>query len=101
MAKKRIASPTRITKKRDCIGHHSRKSKLNGCDFSSILLITASFEACDLTGCNFLGVGMRDVNIKNADLSEYNFLIQGQVNAAIGGRNTRIPERLIMPAAWL
>ncbi|MBS5065596.1 MAG: pentapeptide repeat-containing protein [Hungatella hathewayi] len=100
MVKEQIASPAKITKKKDFMGHHFRKSKLNGCDFSSTLLIAANFEACDLTGCNFLGADMRDANIKNADLSESIFLTQGQINAAIGNQNTRIPEHLIMPAVW-
>ena len=72
-----------------------------GCDFSFTFLIAANLEGCDLTGCNFLGADMRDTNIKNANLSESIFLTQGQINAAIGNLNTRIPKHLNIPSEWL
>lgn len=100
MAKKQIPNSKNITKKKDFMGHNFRKAQLSGCDFSSTLLIAANLDGCDLTGCNFLGADMRDANIKNANLSESIFLTQGQINAAIGNLNTRIPKHLIRPTGW-
>lgn len=99
--KKQVGSSKEYKTKKDFMGHNFKKSKLIGCDFSSSLLIAANFEGCDLTGCNFLGADMRDTNIKNADLSESIFLTQGQINAAIGNLNTRIPKHLNLPSVWL
>lgn len=87
-------------KKKDFMGHNFRKARLNGTDFSSALLIAANLEGCGLSGCNFLGADMRDTNIKNADLRDSVFLTQGQLGAAKGNLNTRIPEHLKMPAEW-
>lgn len=92
--KTQVGNSNNLEKKKDFIGHNFKKSKLVGCDFSSTLLIAANLEGCDLTGCNFLGTDMRDTNIKNANLSKSIFLTQGQVNAAIGNLNTRIPKHL-------
>lgn len=99
--KKQVGSSKQYKTKKDFMGHNFKKSKLIGCDFSSSLLIAANFEGCDLTGCNFLGADMRDTNIKNANLSESIFLTQGQINAAIGNLNTRIPKHLNLPSVWL
>lgn len=90
----------KAAKKKDYIGHRFQKAQLHGHDFSASLLIAASLEGCSLKGSNFLGADLRDTNLKNADLSESIFLTQGQLNAAKGNRNTRIPLHLTMPAAW-
>lgn len=100
MVKQQVGNPKDTAGKKDFMGHNFKKSRLNGCDFSSALLIAANLEECDLTGCNFLGADMRDTNIQNADLSESIFLTQGQINAAKGNLNTRIPGHLIRPSEW-
>ena len=100
MVKQQVGHPKDTAGKKDFMGHNFKKSRLNGCDFSSALLIAANLEECDLTGCNFLGADMRDTNIQNADLSESIFLTQGQINAAKGNLNTRIPGHLIRPSEW-
>lgn len=101
MVKKQVGNSKNFAKKKDFMGHNFKKSKLIGCDFRSTFLIAANLEECDLKGCNFLGADMRDTNIKNADLSESIFLTQGQINAARGNLNTRIPKHLIRPSEWL
>ena len=99
--KKQVGRSQSIKQKQDFMGHNFKKAKLMGCDFSFTFLIAANLEGCDLTGCNFLGADMRDTNIKNANLSESIFLTQGQINAAIGNLNTRIPKHLNIPSEWL
>lgn len=101
MVKKEVGYPQNTNKKRDLVGHNFGKANLIGSDFRSALLIAANLEGCDLTGCNFLGADFRDAMIKEADLSESLFLTQGQLNAAIGNINTRIPEHLIRPSTWI
>jgi len=84
----------------DFMGKNFKNTNLDGKDFSMALLIAANLEGCSLYGTNFLGADLRDTNIKNADLSESIFLAQGQVNAAIGNRNTKLPAVLTYPTTW-
>ncbi|WP_312643840.1 pentapeptide repeat-containing protein [Hydrogenoanaerobacterium sp.] len=84
----------------DYIGKNFKHANFNGKDFSMTLLIAVNLEGCSLHGTNFLGADMRDTNIKNTDLSESVFLTQGQVNAAKGNRNTKLPETLAYPISW-
>lgn len=100
MTKVQAAPLKETAEKKDLMGHHFKRAKLNGTDFSSALLIAANLEDCGLAGCNFLGADMRDANIKNADLRDSIFLTQGQLNGARGNMNTCIPEHLITPPEW-
>ncbi|WP_243122666.1 pentapeptide repeat-containing protein [Kineothrix alysoides] len=101
LVKREVCHTNREIKKKDFIGHNFKKSKLDGYNFSSALLIAANLESCSLTGSNFIGADLRDTNIKNADLRESIFLTQGQINAAKGNKNTRIPKHLIRPLSWM
>ncbi|SHH95733.1 Pentapeptide repeat-containing protein [Clostridium collagenovorans DSM 3089] len=51
-------------------------------------------------GTGFLGADTRETNFSNADLREAVFLTQGQINAAKGNRNTKLPQYLDYPVTW-
>lgn len=84
----------------DLIGKSFRGKNLDGQDFSMALLLAADLEGCSLYGANFLGADLRDANLKNTDLRQSLFLTQGQVNAACGNKNTKLPLWLDVPSAW-
>lgn len=69
-------------------------------DFSMALLIGSDFRKSQLIRVNFLGADLRQVNFSGADLYECLFLTQGQINAAIGDAQTRLPPYLKKPASW-
>lgn len=73
---------------------------MRGLDFSMKLLIAADFSGCALSGSIFLGADTRDCNFCNADLTDTVFLSQGQINAAVGNCNTKIPMHLDYPVTW-
>lgn len=84
----------------DCVAKNFKGKNLEGADFSMSLLIAANMDGCRLAHANFLGADMRDANLCNADLSRSIFLTQGQVNAARGNGNTKLPPWIDVPAAW-
>ncbi len=84
----------------DFIGKNLKKQNLDGRDLSMTLLIAANLEGCSLYGTNFLGADLRDANINNTDLSKSIFLTQGQINSAIGNKNTILPSYLSLPISW-
>lgn len=69
-------------------------------DFSLALLIAANFSGCTFYGINLLGADLREADFSDSDLRGAFFLTQGQLNAAKGNRNTRIPEGLSHPSHW-
>lgn len=82
------------------MGKDLRRKPLAGQDMSMSLLIAANLSGCSLYGVNLLGADMRDTDIRGADLRESLFLTQGQINAARGNRDTRLPPHLTYPVAW-
>ncbi len=83
----------------DGIGKRFR-GELSGMDFSLALLIAANFSGCTFYGINLLGADLREADFSDSDLRGAFFLTQGQLNAAKGNRNTRIPEGLSHPSHW-
>lgn len=73
---------------------------MRGLDLSTKLLIAANFNNCVFDGTIFLGADTRDTDFCNADLREAVFLTQGQINAAKGNRNTKLPQYLDYPITW-
>lgn len=100
LVRKEIRASDNAAKNKDFMGHNFRKANLDGRDFSSALLIAANLKGCSLAGSSFLGADLRDASLRNADLSESIFLTQGQINAAAGNHNTRIPRHLNRPPTW-
>ena len=84
----------------DFLGKNFKNRNMQGYDFNTKLLIAADFEGCNFRGTTFLGADTRDTNFSNADLGEAVFLSQGQVNAARGNRNTKLPKHLDYPVTW-
>ena len=82
------------------LGGNFRGLDMSGADLSIKLLIAANFEKSLFKGTIFLGADTRDTNFSDADLSEAVFLTQGQVNAAKGNRNTKLPYQLDYPPTW-
>ena len=101
LVRKKVCGLNETVKRKDFVGYQFKKAQLDGCDFSSSLLIASDLSGCSLAGSNFIGTDLRDTNIKNADLSESIFLTQGQINTAIGNKGTRIPVHLVRPKTWL
>lgn len=100
LVRKQIKTSDNAAKKKDYMGYNFKKANLDGRDFSTALLIAANLKGCSLAGCSFLGADLRDSNLRDADLSESIFLTQGQINAAAGNQNTRIPSHLDRPRMW-
>lgn len=85
---------------RDFMGKNYKNKDITGFDLSTKLLIAADFQNCDFSGVNLLGADTRDTNFSGGDLREAVFLTQGQINAARGDRNTRLPQHLSYPVTW-
>lgn len=73
---------------------------LDNRDFSMTIMIASNLEGSSLLNTNFLGADIRDVNLKNTDISHCLFLTQGQINSAIGNKNTKLPPHLTVPSIW-
>lgn len=84
----------------DFLGKNFKNKDMSGYDFSVRLLIAANFEGCVFDGTIFLGADTRDTDFSNADLSKALFISQGQINAARGNRNTKLPKHLHYPVTW-
>ena len=82
------------------LGRSFKHKDLSGLDLSSKLLIAANFSHCSFHGTIFLGADTRDADFSHADLSDAVFLSQGQVNAAKGNLNTKLPKHLDYPVTW-
>lgn len=74
---------------------------MSGLDLSTQLLIAANFSNCTFNGTMFLGADTRDTDFSGSDLRQSVFLSQGQVNAAKGNRNTKLPNHLMYPPTWV
>lgn len=84
----------------DYLGRSFKHKDLSGLDLSTKLLIAANFSHCSFHGTIFLGADTRDADFSHADLSDAVFLSQGQVNAAKGNLNTKLPKHLDYPVTW-
>lgn len=84
----------------DFLGRSFKKRDMSGIDLSMKLLIATNFDSCRFDGTIFLGADTRDTNFSNANLREAVFLTQGQINAAKGNRNTKLPNHLDYPTTW-
>lgn len=84
----------------DYLGRSFKDRNMSGVDLSMKLLIAANFDSCIFDGTVFLGADTRDTNFSNSDLREAVFLTQGQINAAKGNRNTKLPQYLDYPVTW-
>lgn len=85
---------------KDFFGKSLKGKNMSGWDLSTKLLIGADFSSGNFKGTIFLGADTRDTNFSGADLSDAVFLTQGQINAARGNRNTKIPDYLYYPITW-
>lgn len=87
-------------RKADLIGADLRSYDLRGANMRGCCIIAADMRGCDLSGADFIGADFRDADLRGADLSKSIFLTQGQVNAAQGDQNTRLPKALVRPRHW-
>lgn len=84
----------------DFLGRNFKNKDFRGLNLSTKLLIAANFNNCVFDGAIFLGADTRDADFSNADLRDAVFLSQGQINAAKGNRNTKLPQYLDYPFTW-
>lgn len=84
----------------DFAGRNFAYKDMRGLDLSTKLLIAAKFNHCVFDGAIFIGADMRDTDLSDADLKEAVFLSQGQINAARGNKNTKLPPYLDYPITW-
>lgn len=82
------------------LGKNFQSKDFSGLDLSTKLLIAANFNTCVFDGTIFLGADTRDTDFSNANLRDAVFLSQGQINAAKGNRNTKLPQYLDYPLTW-
>lgn len=85
---------------RDLAGADLHRRDLRRADLRGSLLIAADLRDAVLSGADLLGADLRDADLSGADLAESWFLTQGQVNAARGDAETRLPGRLQHPSHW-
>lgn len=100
LTRERMGRAATAGRTRDFVGKDFKKADLSGGDFAMSLLIAANLSGCMLYGANFLGADMRDADVRGADLSECLFLTQGQIGAARGDKDTRLPKVLTRPTHW-
>jgi hypothetical protein len=84
----------------DLMGAKLARADLQGASLRGTYLIGADLAQADLSGADMIGADLRGTNLKGANLARALFLTQGQVNAAIGDADTRIPRSLTHPAHW-
>ncbi|MCP1144751.1 pentapeptide repeat-containing protein [Lysinibacillus endophyticus] len=92
---------TQLKKTGNLFGANLKGKKLKGTNFRGSLLIATNLSNADLQNCDFLGADLRDADLSNANLSGSIFLTQAQVNAAIGNKQTKLPQHLNIPQHWL
>jgi hypothetical protein len=85
----------------DLVGHDLRSTALSGADLRGALLIAADLRDAVLDRTDLLGADLRDTDFSGADLSTALFLTQPQLNAARGDTDTKLPDGLRRPVAWL
>lgn len=86
---------------RDFIGKDLTKVNLRGEDLSGAYLIAANLRGVDLSGTDLIGADLRDTDLRGANLTNSIFLTQGQINAAKGDSETKLPTALSKPLHWL
>lgn len=87
-------------RKADLSGADLRSYDLRGVNMRGCCIIAADLRGCDLSGADLIGADFRDADLRGADFSKSIFLTQGQVNAARGDQNTRLPGTLVRPRHW-
>ena len=85
----------------DLAGQDLRTTDLRGADLRGALLIAADLRDSVLDRTDLLGADLRDADLSGADLSTALFLTQPQLNAARGDRQTKLPDAVRRPVAWL
>ncbi|WP_018681802.1 pentapeptide repeat-containing protein [Actinokineospora enzanensis] len=83
------------------IGADLRGAKLRGASLRGAVLLGADLRNADLNRADLTGADLRNARLDGADLATALFLTQSQVDSARGGQDTRLPERLRLPAHWL
>jgi uncharacterized protein YjbI with pentapeptide repeats len=84
----------------DLIGADLRGADLRDANLRGAYLIGADLSGADLRLADLTGADLRAADISGADLSDSLFLTQAQLDAAKGGRDTRVPPSLTRPAHW-
>lgn len=85
---------------RDFIGKDLTKTNLRGENLSGAYLIAANLRGVDLSGTDLIGADLRDADFRGANLANSIFLTQGQINAAKGDYETKLPMSITRPMHW-
>ncbi|MBM7870758.1 uncharacterized protein YjbI with pentapeptide repeats [Clostridium pascui] len=89
-----------LSRGRDFIGKDLTKINLRGENLSGTYLIAANLRGMDLSGTDLIGADLRDSDLRGANLTNSIFLTQGQINAAKGDSETKLPMSLSRPSHW-
>ncbi len=84
----------------DLIGATLRGADLRGANLRGAYLIGADLRGADLRTADLIGADLRGADLGGADLTASIFLTQGQLDAARGDLNTRVPGALTRPGHW-
>lgn len=98
--KKQGKQSKRIRRGADLMGADLRGTDFIGANLRSAYLIRADLSGMDLTGADFIGADFRDADIRGANLSGSIFLTQGQMNSALGNKDTKLPPFIQVPIRW-
>jgi hypothetical protein len=60
----------------------------------------ANLGDAEMTYCSFYRTKLRGADLRGADLRKATFLMQGQIEEAVGDRDTRLSSPLHTPKAW-
>jgi hypothetical protein len=73
---------------------------LRGASLRGAYLIRADLRRADLRDADLTGADLRDADLCGADLTDALFLTQPQIDAALGDRDTTLPDTVRRPDHW-
>jgi hypothetical protein len=84
----------------DLIGVDLRRADLRRANLRGAYLIGADLRGVDLDRADLTGADLRGARLAGADLRGAIFVTQAQVDAAVGGMDTKLPPALDRPDHW-
>lgn len=84
----------------DLVGLDLTRTDLHGASMRGAALVGANLARSDLRLADLTGADLRGCSLTGADLSTAIFLTQGQLDAATGDSETKLPPARRRPAHW-
>ncbi|MEU5696098.1 pentapeptide repeat-containing protein [Actinosynnema sp. NPDC020468] len=84
----------------DLVGKDLSGADLRGANLRGAYLIGARLTGADVRRADLIGADLRGAELTGADLRGALFVTQAQLDSALGGPTTRLPEHVRAPAHW-